>query len=76
MKIIVVVLMFQEVIQDVQAFIGDDARAKAHKQFEKWTKVDYMDFAIRKEAGESSEDILGEDFAGTELYGITANEVQ
>ncbi|MEF3304192.1 hypothetical protein [Paenibacillus sp. GYB003] len=76
MKVIVAFLMFKNVVQDVQAFIGDDAREKAHDQFKKWTNVDYMDYLIRKDAGESSENILGEDYAGTDLYGCTANEVK
>lgn len=71
-KIIVLVQMFQDCVQDVLTFVGEKAKESAAEHFEFWTGVSYQEYCERSE-NEPSYEILGEDYAGTQIYHTVPN---
>lgn len=67
-KIVVLVKMLQESIQDVETYVGVDAMNHAARAFEKWTGVAYSMYLEKYSTGKDNYEILGEDYAGTNIY--------
>lgn len=68
MKTVVLVEMFQDIVQDVTPFVGENAEINAAYGFEEWTGVPYGFYLQEREKDKSSYEILGEDYDGTEIY--------
>ncbi|MGE7828498.1 hypothetical protein [Paenibacillus sp. NPDC093718] len=68
MKIHVVVKMFQDAIQEVTPFVGPNAKVNAMNDFKAWTGITYSEFLERKQQKEDDDVILGEDWAGSQIY--------
>ena len=68
MKIHVVVKVFQDAIQQVTPFVGQNAKVNAMNDFKAWTGVAYSEFLERKQQKEDDDVILGEDWAGSQIY--------
>lgn len=66
-QIVVLVQMFQDCVHDVLAFVGEKAKEEAAEHFEFWTEVSYQEY-LERWPEESSDEILGEDYAGTNIY--------
>ncbi|MEN1990298.1 hypothetical protein [Paenibacillus hubeiensis] len=65
---VLLVAMFEEILDHVQLFEGKDAIPKVLNAFHEWTGVQYHDYARRRwTTKESSFDILGEDYVGSEI---------
>lgn len=71
--VVVLVQMFEEVISDVLTFSGEGAAALAKSHFKFWTGISYEEYQERRNNDESSDDVLGEDYVGTEIYVSTPN---
>ncbi|MFB5678827.1 hypothetical protein [Paenibacillus terreus] len=67
-KIVVLVQMFGDVISDVLTFSGEGAVDLAASHFKAWTGISYEDYQERRNNGEDSDDVLGKDYVGTEIY--------
>ncbi|MFM9280906.1 hypothetical protein [Paenibacillus jiagnxiensis] len=67
-QIVVLIQMFEGVISDVMSFSGKEAFELAASHFKAWTGLPYAEYRQLRVNGERNDDVLGEDYEGTEIY--------
>ncbi|EJW14319.1 hypothetical protein M5X00_23230 [Paenibacillus alvei] len=66
-KVVVLVKMLQG-SQDVVTYVGVDAMNHAARAFENWTGIAYSTYLQKSSTGKNNYEILGENYAGTNIY--------
>ncbi|OMF66849.1 hypothetical protein [Paenibacillus glucanolyticus] len=70
--IVLFVCIYGDLIEEIKPYIGVNAFERAASAFEAWTGISYAEYKKRSDEGEESEEILGEDKAGSTIMFETA----
>lgn len=73
-QIVLFVCIHGDLIEEIKPYIGPNAFERAAAAFEAWTGISYAEYKKRSDEGEESEEILGEDKAGSTIMFETAED--